>query len=217
MKKNNLVLIVSAILALFIIGMETGFLDKHSSAIIAIFTAIYVMGTLLMWQEMKKSRERLDEPNIQISFEQQTRWGNFLDLVIENIGNTTVYNLRLAIEPKGLKTAGERKLEDINLFKTKIPTFGVGQKLRTNAIAYLDFMKISQPKQFSIIAKYMTKFDKIKEQKYDFDMEIYRGMSASAEKSLNDIEFVLQKINRNMSEFVDKYGDQLSRRMFKEK
>jgi len=56
---------------------------------LAIITGIYAYFTLLMVREMQKSREKLDEPNIQISLEPQVRWDNFFDLIIENLGNVT--------------------------------------------------------------------------------------------------------------------------------
>lgn len=178
------------------------FLDQHSGAIIAIFTAIYVIGTLLMWWEMRKSRIRLDEPNIQISFEPQKRWGNFFDLIIKNLGNSPVYDLKFEIDPKGLKTLGDRKLEDLNLFRRTIPVFGIGEELRTFAITYPSYIHSDQPKQFSIITKYKTKNGEWKTQKYDFDMEVYKGMSASSEKSLNEVIDQIEKINKNLEKLV---------------
>lgn len=186
------------------VGQMISFLDQHSGAMIAIFTAIYVIGTLLMWWEMRKSRIRLDEPNIQVSFEPQKRWGNFFDLIIKSLGNTPVYDLKFEIDPKELKTLGDRKLEDLNLFQRTIPVFGIGEELRTFAIAYLGYIHSNQPKQFSITVAYKTKNGKCKTQKYDFDMEIYRGMSTSSEKSLNEVVDQIEKLNKNLEKLVKK-------------
>jgi hypothetical protein len=170
------------------------YLNDNSSAVIALFTIIYVIGTFLMWWEMRKTRIKLDESNIQITLEPQARWGNFFDLVIRNIGNVPVYDLELDINPKNLKTIGDTKLEDLNLFKKSIPVFGINQKISTFAISYVDFINSDQSKNISFIAKYKDGRGKQRIQKYDFDMEIYMGTSASSEKSLKDVVEQMEKI-----------------------
>ena len=75
------------------------FLDIHAGAMTAIFTLTLTLATFFMWLEMYKSRKRLDKPNIQIYFEPQARWGNFFNLVVANLGNVSVYDLTLSIEP----------------------------------------------------------------------------------------------------------------------
>lgn len=152
---------------------------------LVIITGIYAYFTLLMVRETQKSREKLDEPNIQISLEPQVRWGNFFDLIIENLGNVPVYDLKLSINPKNLKTFGDKKLEDMNLFNRIIPVFGVRQKLKTLAISYVDFIHSDQPKQISFTAEYKTKDNKPRTQSYDFDMEVYLSVSFQSEGDIS--------------------------------
>lgn len=197
------------------------FFDIHAGSItaiftmsIAIFTMIYVGGTLLMWLEMRKSRQRLDKPNIQISLEPQERWGNLFDLVVENLGNVPVYNLRLQIEPKDSKTMGNRKLGDLNLFKKTIPVFGIGQRLRTLAVYYVDFIHSDQPKKISFIAKYKDNDNKSYVQRYDFDMEIYLGMSASSEKTLKDVVEHIEKLTKEINKISRYYEKEKIMRNF---
>lgn len=161
---------------------------------LVLITGVYSYFTLLMVKEMKKSREKLDEPNIQISLEPQVRWGNFFDLIVENLGNVPVYNLKLSIKPSNLKTFGNKKLEDMNLFNKIIPVFGVHQKIKTLAISYVDFIHSNQPKQISFTAEYKTKDNKLRVQNYDFDMEVYLNMSFQSEGTLTDISKHLEKI-----------------------
>ena len=187
-----------------ILYFKIDLLNQKSGAVIAIFTGFYVIGTLFMWWELRKSRLRLDKPNIQISFEPQKRWGNFFDLVVKNLGNVPVYDLEFKIEPSNLKTLGKRKLEDLNLFKRSIPVFGVGEELKTFAIAYVDFINSDQPKQFSVTARYKTKDGRPVSEKYNFDMEIYKGMSAFSEKSLNEVVEQLEKLNEILKEITRK-------------
>jgi hypothetical protein len=176
------------------------FFDDHSGSMLVFLTTVYVIGTLLMWHEMRKSRMKMDEPNIQVSLEPQARWGNFFDLVISNIGNVPVYNLSLEIMPKGLKTIGERKLEDINLFKRSIPVFGKNQTIRTFAISYPDFINSSQSKQITFNVLYKTLSGKSTKQEFLFDMEVYKNMSASHESNLNDVVSEM----KNMTKEIEK-------------
>lgn len=171
---------------------------------LVIITGIYAYFTLLMVREMKKSRHKLDEPNIQISLEPQVRWGNFFDLIIENLGNVPVYDLKLSINPKNLKTFGDKKLEDMNLFNKIIPVFGVRQKLKTLAISYVDFIHSDQPKQISFTAEYKTKDNKLRAQSYDFDMEVYLNMSFQSEGTLTDISKHMEKLADQVAE-ISKY------------
>jgi len=150
---------------------------------------------------MKKSRQKLDEPNIQISLEPQVRWGNFFDLIVENLGNVPAYDLKLSIEPSGLKTIGDKKLEDLNLFHKLIPVFGVRQKIKTFAIAYVDFINSDQPKKISLTAEYKTKDNDSRVQSYDFDMDVYLKMSCESEKSLTDVAKQIERLADAVSEF----------------
>jgi len=180
------------------------FLNQNSGAVIALATVTYMILTGCMWWEMRKSRERLDEPNIQVSLEPQARWGNFFDLIVENLGNVPVYDLELTITPKGLKTIGDRKLEDLNLFQRRIPVLGLGQKLRTFAMTYVDFINSDQPKTITFSAKYKTPNNREKTQIYSFDMEAYKGMSASFQRDIGDVVNRIEKLTKTVSKIEQK-------------
>lgn len=184
------------------------FLDAHSGLMLVILTAVYVGGTFLMWWEMRSSRIRMDAPNLQILLEPQIRWGNFFDLVISNIGNVPIYDLKLTILPKGLNTLGTRKLEDINLFKKSMPVFGKGQSLRTFAVMYPDFINSDQSKEIMFIAEYKTFNGKKFKQEYRFDMEVYRNMSASNESNLSDVISEMKNITKELKTISDYFTDQ---------
>lgn len=184
----------------FILSLKlvTEFLDSHSGSMLVILTAVYVIGTLMMWFEMRQTRLKAEESNIQVSLEPQARWGNFFDLVIANIGNVPVYDLSISMKPKGLKTLGDKKLEDINLFKRPIPVFGKGQILSTFAISYVDFINSDQQKQITFIVNYKTVSGKNRTQEFGFDLEVYKNMSASSESSLGDVVAEMKNITKKL-------------------
>lgn len=179
-------------------NLSLGVLPKMGPIAIAAAAIATAIFTGLTVCEMRKSRQRLEKPNIQISLEPQARWGNFFDLVIENLGEVPVYNLQLELEPKGVIGIGDRKIDDINLFKTKMPVFGVNRKMRTFIISYPDYLTKKQPNTISFTAKYKTASGRKVEQKYTFNMGVYEGMTASSEKSLKDVTKVLEKIERKL-------------------
>ena len=172
------------------------------AAVVAIFTAVYVIYTQRMWKEMRISRFKLEEPNIQISLEPEKRWGNLFDLVIKNIGNVPVYDLKIDIEPSGIRGIENHAIEEINLFKNKMPVFSQGQELRTFVIDYSSYISLKQPWQITFKAKYETPHGKGRQQAYTFDMKFYEGMSASNEKTLNDIVKSLGDTNQELKNFV---------------
>jgi hypothetical protein len=188
------------------------FLDDHSGLMLVLLTAVYVVGTLLMWFEMRQARLKAEESNIQVTLEPQARYGNFFDLVIANIGNTPVYDLKILMEPKGLKTLGDKKLEDINLFKHPIPVFGKGQTLKTFAISYVDFINSEQQKQITFAVNYKTGNGKKRTQSFNFDLEVYRNMSASSESSLGDVADEMKNITKKL----DKISRHFERKDLKE-
>jgi hypothetical protein len=155
-----------------------------------------------MWWEMRSVRLKADEPSVQGSLEPQSRWGNFFDLIITNIGNVPVYKLRIRMEPVGLKTIGDRKLEDLNLFKKAIPVFTKGANMSTFAISYVDFINSKQPKQITFIVNYETATGKKYEQQFDFDMEVYINMSASSESSLSDVVHKMEDMTKEISKIA---------------
>lgn len=198
----------------FIILLKSSieFLDSHSGSMLVLLTVVYVVGTLLMWLEMRHTRLKTEESNIQITLEPQVRCGNFFDLVIANIGNTPVYDLKISMEPKGLKTLGDKKLENINLFKRPIPVFGKGQTLSTFAISYVDFINSEQQKQITFIINYKTGAGKKRIQEFCFDLEVYRNMSASSEDSLGDVVEEMKNITKKL----DKISRHFERKDLKE-
>jgi hypothetical protein len=70
--------------------------NNNSGCLLVILTFVYVIGTLLILFETKKSRISLLRPFINVYF---SRKDNLLFLTIENIGNIAGKNLELSFNP----------------------------------------------------------------------------------------------------------------------
>lgn len=72
------------------------FINENSGCLLVLLTFVYVIGTLLILVEMRKSRLSLLRPFINIYF---FRKDELLFLTIENIGNVACKALNISFEP----------------------------------------------------------------------------------------------------------------------
>lgn len=144
------------------------FFNSNAGAITAIFTGVYVLGTFLMWWEMRLTRQSIDEPRLQISFvPRRVRHLNVLDMVIENIGNVPIANLDLDFYPTDLKNTYGRKLAEI--FKDKSQTLAKSGTLKMIMFRDADWGKISQ---IRISAKYASLYNQGVKRSVDFSFDM---------------------------------------------
>jgi hypothetical protein len=71
-------------------------INRNSGCLLVLLTFVYVIGTLLILIEMKKSRLSLMRPFVNIYF---YRKDDLLFLTIENIGNVACKDLLISFEP----------------------------------------------------------------------------------------------------------------------
>jgi len=177
-------------------GGAINFLNQNSGAAIVIFTAMYVIGTLLMWWEMRKSRLGLDEPRIQISLvPRRVRHENIIDLVIENVGNVPIIDLMLNFDPPELKNSYGRKLSEI--FKEPIKTLGRNKSIKIFLFRKSDLSKV---KRIKISTEYKSLYCSNVERKLDFifDIENFDFADMPYEYGTEDLINAIRGIEGNL-------------------
>lgn len=178
-----------------ILYFKIGLLNQNSGAVIAVFTGVYVIGTLLMWWELRKSRLGFDEPRIQISLvPRKVRFENVIDLVIENVGNVPVIDLKLYFEPNIKNTYG-RLLSDV--FKEPIKTLSKGKSIKMVLFRSKD---ISQIKELKIVTEYSSLYNPNLKKKleFNFDMKNFNFSDMPYEYGKEDLINEIRKIEGNL-------------------
>lgn len=162
------------------------FLNNNSGGVIAIFTAIYVLGTFLMWREMRQTRLSVDEPRIQIFLvPRKVRHLDVIDLFIENVGNVPVSDLGLSFMPDDLKNTYGRKMSDV--FKKSIKTLGRGGTIKMIMFRDRDWGSVNKIK---ITAKYVSLYDKSLQRTIDFDFDMQNFNFADMPYEYNNEDFI---------------------------
>ncbi|MGZ7180283.1 MAG: hypothetical protein ACXVIB_05720, partial [Halobacteriota archaeon] len=107
---------------------NTELLNANSGAITVVFSGLVAISTvayaILTWRlvsETKRMREVQTEPNISISIQQAGRWGNELEMIIQNIGSGEAFDVTFEVEtdltimtPVG---SHKKRFVDLNIIK----------------------------------------------------------------------------------------------------
>ena len=171
------------------------FLNKNAGAIqgifagvVAIATVVYAFLTSKMWQEMRYTNERLNEPNVQAVIGQGKKVGYWFELVIKNIGNVSVYDVSIDVSPKDFPGFTTQALRELNLFNVPISVLTEGQEIRTILFDYRS--AVSDKDKDTIISftiSYSTANGKKYSQVYNYNLNIYWDMVDMSAKSFDDI------------------------------
>jgi hypothetical protein len=85
------------IMALEFLNQNSGVFTIIFSAVVAIATMVYAILTWRLVSETRKMREVQTEPKISITIQPREAWINFIDMVIQNIGLGTAYNIKFKV------------------------------------------------------------------------------------------------------------------------
>jgi hypothetical protein len=92
------ILLISVILYPQVLNSNSGAITVFFSGLVAMSTTVYAVLTWVLVSETRKMREAQTEPNISISLQQRGRWGDLLDLVIQNIGLGEAFDVKFEVK-----------------------------------------------------------------------------------------------------------------------
>ena len=98
------------------INQNSGILLIVFSLIVTLSTVCYVFLTKSLVSETKKMRKAQTAPNIFVSIKSKEEYPGIVDLIVQNIGLGTAYNLRFDVNPDFEYEKGH-KFSDIKLIK----------------------------------------------------------------------------------------------------
>ena len=86
--------LIYAVFNLELLNSNSGAIAVIFSGFVAMSTVVYAVLTWFLVSETKRMREAQTEPNMSISLQQRGRWGDLLDIVIQNIGSGEAFDVK---------------------------------------------------------------------------------------------------------------------------
>ena len=206
---------------------NAGFIQLIFAGLVAIATIVYAFLTAKMWKEMRATNERLERPNVQALLEPGRSSGQIFELAIRNSGNAPVYDVKISINPPDLPSWGGNIASELSLFNTPVLVLSEGQELRTKLFLYSEAIKAKGPDaKISFDVNYKTSNGREHSQKFDYNLDVYQGLSVFKEGSLNDVAETIKGVKKELNSLCGKveevqnkqdWTDRLSFRMLEGK
>lgn len=172
--------------------------------VIAGATIAYVWITNRMLREMKSTNERLVKPNVHVFLGPGERHSIIFNARIANIGASPVHNLRISVDPPDLPALLSEQIADLNLFQRPVPVLGQGQEISTDLFSFLEvYDEHSGANQIIFHAEYDGVDGNRRSQSFEYDLDVWFGLSAKDIHSLNDVTKVLTSIATNIKSAGD--------------
>lgn len=181
--------------------------NENAAAIQALFaivvglaTVVYAFLTAKMWREMRQTNERLDRPNIIAVLEPGRRSPQLFEFALRNIGNASVYDVSVDVDPSSAEGLDKSPIGEISLFKNVIPVLIPEAEFRTKLFIYSELAKAQgEDVAFTFQVTYKTANGKEYKQVFNYGLDIYKNLSVFSEGSLQDVIKQLEKIGKELS------------------
>ncbi|MFW5794863.1 MAG: hypothetical protein ACOCV1_05225 [Bacillota bacterium] len=151
-------------------NLNAGGVQAFSSILLLIVTTAYVYINSLMHKEMKKERERFENPNINIKFEPITS-GAYYNLIIENNSSIPAIDIEFEEYPSLIIFSNVRT-DSIGFIKNGINFMAPGQLHKSLFLDVTDSNKIESEIKFRI--SYKNERGKKYTRNFNFNTEAYK-------------------------------------------
>lgn len=181
-------------------------IDEKATVIIAaisiFFAAISAFASLLQVVEAQRQREDNERPNV-ISYFEASNNGAFY-FVIENIGNSPSYDLKIQFTPSPIDYAG-RSINDISLFKNPITFLPPSKPIRQIVGATFLFFENNKETNFHNMLNYKSVTGKTFNEEIIHDLEYLRHVTLPGKVTndyLKEISENLKELNKGISKLT---------------
>ena len=165
------------------------------AAISIFFAAVSAFANLLQAVDVRRQREEQERPYIIAYFEAANNGAFYF--VIENVGNSPAYDLKIRFSPSPIDYA-DRPLNEISLFGNPITFLPAGKSLRQIIGATYRFFENNKPTQFSIDITYKSVNGELFPESIEHNLEYLRHTTLPG-KLTNDY---LKEISEHMKNIV---------------
>lgn len=205
LKINSYVIIVGIVLfvTIGIIFYITKEPQLIFSGLVAFASLVYAYLTFLLvtlTKDMRDYQKEQREPNINIDFQHDEHAINFVNMIIENIGKSTAYDVKINIEPD-MEYFKEKKLSDLPIIKNKhdIPANKRIKFFLTSMLQDTE-KKINEPYKISVYFKNEKGEEFHRE--FEIDLKMLSDALFTQDNPLEDIKKSLDSIKNNFNSIV---------------
>jgi len=179
------------------INQNSGVFLVIFSLIVALSTIFYVLLTRSLVSETRKMREAQTEPNIFVSIKSKEEYIGIIDLIVENIGLGTAYNLRFDVNPDFEYDKG-RKFSDIKLIKDGLNYLAPNNKFTYFLTSIMGRIDELGETVVEVIVKYKNCLGDSYQQKFLLDFSELFIVRRAGELSLKKVANNLEKIQKDI-------------------
>jgi hypothetical protein len=181
------------------LNQNSGAMQVVFAAFVALATVSYAVLTAMMWLEMRRTNRRLEQPNVQAIFETLPLHEHLTKLTVKNIGNVSVHDLTVTIDPPDFPSLEGKFLNEIPLFRRSIPVLCRNAEISTVLFNFLDINKTKfKDSILTFKLSYKTPTGQQQPpQTYSYDIAVYKVIYLT-EESIRDIVKPLEDIAKKL-------------------
>ena len=180
-------------------NINSGFIQAIFSFLIVIVTLVYVVINLRMFYEMKKTREMSEIPEISIRLKK--RMSGFYDIVVENISDIPVFELKFLNSPD-LPLYGNKTTKDIGFFKDGIKYMAPHQSYVSFFFDYHNVDVQFQTIEFQF--EYKNRQNKIFKQNFEINLSLFYDKGSLGKSFNENLIEELKKIRNSINSLKQK-------------
>lgn len=184
------------------------FLNRNSGAFAVLFgavvagaTLVYARLTAALVAETNRMRRAQTEPEVIVSIQSSEVWINLIELVVENIGAGSAYNLRLDVDPD-VKCSRGQMLSSIGLFKHGMRQLGPRRSVKTFLFSVTQKGEGQDPLdgqfRFAVNARYDSSSGESAARRFELDLLHLVGMVQLGTPPLKTISDSLKELQRDV-------------------
>ncbi len=178
------------------------------SLVLTLATVLYVLFTWKITSENKKMREAQTEPRISLSIQPREEYINFLNMIVENIGQGPAYEVRFELN-HDFEFAKGHFLSELGFIKNGIAYFAPRQKIEFFLTNMVEGFNDKMNNEIRIKVTYNSKAGKRYEDEYRISLKELVGLTnleSPKSRIANALEMIakdLSKISSSLSQLTD--------------
>lgn len=180
------------------------FINQNSGAFLVVFslivtgaTVFYAILTGRLVSETRRMREAQTEPNIFVSIKSKEEYIGLVDLIVQNIGLGTAYNLKFDVNPDFQYDKG-RKFSDIKLIKKGLNYLAPNSKFTYFLTSIIGRVEELGEIAVEVSVKYENCLGKNYQQNFLLDFSELFIVRRAGEPSLKKVANNLEKIQKDI-------------------
>lgn len=180
---------------------NAGALNVLFGFVVMVATAVYATLTVMLVLETRRMRRAQTEPEVVVRLQPSETWLHLIELVVENNGMGTAYDLRLEATPDMEYEAGKR-ISGIGLFKHGVRALGPRQSMRTYLTSVVgrvhEIEGPESPLHFAVTARYRTASNEAIERRFELDLRFLIGMVRVGSPPLQKIARSVEEMQKDV-------------------